>query len=276
MKLSIVTINLNNAIGLEKTLTNLFNQPISRDKIQSIVIDGGSTDGSLDIIKSFQDKIDYWISEKDNGIYNAMNKGIAIADGDYINFMNSGDYFAQGVLTDEFLYKLDSDIIYGDCLTTRDYLHFELSKQPESLSLYNFYFGCICHQATFIKTEVQKKYLFDESMRYASCRKFFIESIILNNIKSQYIDIPVAVYDLNGVSATQKEKLVQEIEQYLTALLPENIIKDYKHLNQQTKVINNSKIYPWIERLHPYRGKKIAIEKMINFIFKILFRFEKR
>ena len=276
MKLSVVTINLNNASGLEKTLSNLFSQPMSQEYLQSIVIDGGSTDGSMDIIQLYKDKIDYWVSEKDSGIYNAMNKGIVVANGDYINFMNSGDYFAEGVLTDQFINEFDTDIIYGDCLTTRDYANFEVSKQPKSLSLYNFYFGCICHQATFIKTEIQKKYLFDESMRFASCRKFFIESIILNNIKAKYIDFPVAVYDLNGVSTTQKEKLVKEIEQYITELLPENIIKDYRRLNEQTKVINNSKIYPWIKRLHPYRSKKFALEKTINLIFKLFFSLEKR
>ncbi len=89
MKLSIITINKNNAYGLRKTIQSVINQTYSN--IEYIIIDGASTDGSIDVIKKFEDKIDWWASEPDTGIYNAMNKGIKIATGDYCQFLNSGD-----------------------------------------------------------------------------------------------------------------------------------------------------------------------------------------
>jgi glycosyltransferase involved in cell wall biosynthesis len=89
MKLSVITINYNNAIGLRKTIESVVNQTF-RD-YEYIIIDGGSTDGSVDVIKEYADKIDYWVSEPDKGIYNAMNKGVAAAHGEYTNFLNSGD-----------------------------------------------------------------------------------------------------------------------------------------------------------------------------------------
>ena len=89
-KLSIITVNLNNCIGLQKTFDSLFEQ-IFKD-FEQIVIDGGSTDGSRELIETNVDKISYWVSEKDSGIYNAMNKGIIKATGDYLLFLNSGDH----------------------------------------------------------------------------------------------------------------------------------------------------------------------------------------
>ena len=91
MKFSIITINYNNKDGLEMTINSVLGQ--SFQGFEYIIIDGGSTDGSIDIIKKYESRIDYWVSEPDNGVYNAMNKGIRKATGDYINFMNSGDAY---------------------------------------------------------------------------------------------------------------------------------------------------------------------------------------
>ena len=91
MKLTVVTINYNNCKGLEKTLRSVTSQ--LTPEVEYVVIDGGSTDGSVDLIKRYEKNISFWVSEPDKGIYNAMNKGIAHAKGEYINFMNSGDCF---------------------------------------------------------------------------------------------------------------------------------------------------------------------------------------
>ena len=90
-KISVITINYNNKSGLEKTIQSVISQTYF--ELEYIIIDGGSSDGSIDVIKKYENKIDYWISEQDKGIYNAMNKGIAQAHGEYCNFMNSGDCF---------------------------------------------------------------------------------------------------------------------------------------------------------------------------------------
>lgn len=91
MKVSIITVNFNNAVGLERTIESVVRQP--KELYEYIIIDGGSTDGSVEIIKKYEQYVTYWTSEKDNGIYDAMNKGIKEASGDFCNFLNSGDCY---------------------------------------------------------------------------------------------------------------------------------------------------------------------------------------
>ena len=91
MKYSIITINYNHIEGLKRTIDSVISQTSSN--YEYIIIDGGSTDGSVNIIKEYKEHLVYWISEKDNGVYHAMNKGVAQAQGDYCIFMNSGDCF---------------------------------------------------------------------------------------------------------------------------------------------------------------------------------------
>ena len=112
MKLSIITVNFNNVEGLRKTAESIVSQTFQ--DFEWIVIDGGSTDGSKELIEQYSDRIAYWCSEKDSGIYNAMNKGVRYAKGEYINFMNSGDCFADSsVLSDVSERLLDNVILYG-------------------------------------------------------------------------------------------------------------------------------------------------------------------
>src|SRR5574344_2795323 len=113
-KFSIITINRNNKNGLEKTTKSIISQLFT--DYEFIVIDGGSTDGSADVIRKYATHITYWISEPDKGIYNAMNKGITHAYGDYLNFMNSGDCFHSPAVLDEINRQLhDEDILIGKC-----------------------------------------------------------------------------------------------------------------------------------------------------------------
>src|SRR5574344_2490955 len=114
MKLSIITINYNNAEGLEKTIKSVINQTFT--DYEYIIIDGGSTDGSTDIIKKYRENIDYWVSESDKGIYKAMNKGITYTHGEYLNFMNSGDCFHSSTVLNEVARNFNNtDIIIGRC-----------------------------------------------------------------------------------------------------------------------------------------------------------------
>lgn len=154
MKYSIITINFNNRDGLRRTIESVVNQTY-RD-FEYIIIDGGSIDGSVDIIKEYADKIDYWVSEPDKGIYNAMNKGITMAHGEYLNFMNSGDCFFDK----ERLQKIedlnsDSDIIVGKDL----HIDSKSGKSATSvishrLGFFHFYTTTIPHQSAFIKKKL--------------------------------------------------------------------------------------------------------------------------
>ena len=112
MKFSIITINYNNVEGLRNTIKSVVNQTYT--DYEFIIIDGGSTDGSVEVIKEYANIITYWVSEPDKGIYNAMNKGIEVANGEYLNFMNSGDcFYNNDVLQKVADYHLEKDMIVG-------------------------------------------------------------------------------------------------------------------------------------------------------------------
>ena len=114
-KLSIITINYNNKSGLEQTIKSVVNQNAEKHT-EHIIIDGGSNDGSLDVIDENKEHFSYWCSEKDNGIYHAMNKGIAHATGEYLLFLNSGDFLEPEVIATVLNELTGTDIIYGDII----------------------------------------------------------------------------------------------------------------------------------------------------------------
>lgn len=116
-KITIVTVCFNAVKSIEETMLSVLNQTYLN--IEYIIIDGGSTDGTVDIIKKYADRLAYWVSEPDKGIYDAMNKGITVATGDYINFMNAGDTFASGSSVSDTFTETDTtgpDIIYGNAI----------------------------------------------------------------------------------------------------------------------------------------------------------------
>ena len=220
MKLSIITINYNNREGLRKTIESVVNQ--TWNDFEYIIIDGGSTDGSVDIIREFADKIDYWVSEPDKGIYNAMNKGVAIAKGEYCSFMNSGDSFCSpNTIEAVFSKQVATDIICGNTHTNI------LKVPPQEITLDYLFNNSICHQCAFMRTFLMKKYGYDEKYRIVADRKFFIQALILDNCTYQAIDVDVANYDITGFSATNPVLSRLEHNQVLEELIPERIRLDY-------------------------------------------------
>ena len=159
--ITVVTVVYNGEATLEQTIQSVVNQ--TYDNVEYIIIDGDSTDGTLDIIKKYEDKIDYWQSEPDKGIYDAMNKGIELATGDWINFMNSGDeFYTEDVIED--LYKndwKDVDIIYGDSISESETsLQYLFAEEPivnlETHPIYR-------HGASFVRLIKHKEYIFNLS-----------------------------------------------------------------------------------------------------------------
>ena len=178
MKYSIITINYNNKEGLERTIKSVLGQ--TWQNYEYIIIDGGSTDGSVDVIKEYASHIDYWVSEPDGGRYPAMNKGIKQATGDYLNFMNSGDTFhSASVLEDITNMNYDEDIITGG--------FYDLEKGikhiiiPQKVTLLTMLKNTFNHQATFYKKELFQKRLYDENYIIQSDAKFNYLSIIYDN-----------------------------------------------------------------------------------------------
>ena len=226
MKLTVITINYNNLVGLKRTFETVFNQ--TNQDFEYIVIDGDSNDGSLQEILAHKDKISYFRSESDKGVYDAMNKGIIAANGDYCIFMNSGDCFYSADLVDRILPILDgTDIIYGNTHYSNGKIRY--SKNEPDLFAF-FFVSCWCHQSTFIKTELLKKYLYDSSLRIVADWKFLLQTVIKDNCSYKAIDVDVSLYDATGISSTNKELYEQERELVLSDLFSERYIRDYQRL----------------------------------------------
>ena len=225
MRFSIITINYNDKEGLKRTIMSVISQTYT--DYEFIIIDGGSTDGSVDVIKEHADKTAYWISEKDKGVYNAMNKGVTQAHGDYLIFMNAGDSFhSPDVLSKMSDYQ--EDIICGK-VTKGD------SAQPcghnkPSISLVDLMRGSLPHQAMFIKRELMLKHPYDEHYKILSDWKFCLEAIVFDNCSFRNSDVIVADYDITGISSNSHGLLPKEREIILNEMFPPRILADYQRL----------------------------------------------
>ena len=232
MKFSIITVNYNNKEGLRKTIESVIHQSF-RD-FEYIVIDGGSTDGSIDVLQEYNQKIDYWVSEKDSGIYNAMNKGITKAHGEYLNFMNSGDYFySLDILERVAKYQYDKDFIVG-----KDY-HFSEKKQqghssilPPRTTMIHFFVATLDHQSTFIKKSLFENSPYNENYQLASDWIFFTEKIVKEQKQVQFIPDIVCCREEGGISEQQPSLSRKEINQYLHTMLPFGVYEDYATLSK--------------------------------------------
>lgn len=149
-KLSIITINYNNKSGLEQTIKSVVNQNAEKHT-EYIIIDGGSNDGSLDVIDENKEHFSYWCSEKDNGIYHAMNKGVAHATGEYLLFLNSGDFLEPEVIATVLNELTGTDIIYGDIIFQTTNGERQTMVYPDTLSTEYMFFKAIGHPATFFR-----------------------------------------------------------------------------------------------------------------------------
>lgn len=230
MQYSVITINYNNREGLRHTIESVVRQTC-RD-FEFIVIDGGSKDGSADVIKEYEKSIGYWVSEPDRGIYHAMNKGVAQAHGDYCIFMNSGDIFYDATVLERVKNaKAAEDVVVGKvAIDNEDNI---ISPPPEGeLTLYHLYSGAIPHQGSFIRTELLRKRPYDETLKISSDWKFFVEVLIIDNGSIRYLDEFIARYDLNGVSAENPEKMRMEKDAVLAELFPPRVLADYQHMKQ--------------------------------------------
>ena len=172
LSFSIITVTFNASMFLEKTLQSVINQ--TYNNVEYIVIDGGSKDGTIDIIKNNTSNINYWISEPDNGIYDAMNKGLSIAKGDYVCFLNAGDSFQSSSTLTNLAEELKSrglpDIIYGETdlvNSNGEVISKRRLKAPQILTWKSFRMGMlVCHQAFFVKRDIAPEY--DLQYRFSS------------------------------------------------------------------------------------------------------------
>lgn len=239
MLFSIITINFNNADGLRKTLESVRSQ--TSKNYEHIIVDGGSTDGSVDVIHEFlQDEeyaehVTFWCSEKDGGIWDAMNKGVSHANGQYVLMLNSGDNLNnKDVISYLNSLSFTQDIIYSNtnCITSSGNY---IVKYPEKLSPEYFKGGMsLGHQNALISTEISRKFPYHLDYKYASDIVFFIETIIVNGCSTKYIDFCIADFDAEtGCSSVEetKEARFDEWIRIWQTYFPGKLYQDYLKLN---------------------------------------------
>ena len=229
MTLSIITINYNNREGLQKTIESVVSQTWT--DYEWIVIDGGSTDGSRELIERYQEYFAYWCSEHDRGVYHAMNKGVSKAKGEYLNFMNSGDCFYEAeTLKEVFTQERKADILYGDWM--ENYSDKEVKRSIPQGELFNtLWYQNICHQAMFIKTTILKQKGYDESMKMLA-DWYRNTEMALAGIVFKHLPIIICRYDMYGISNRIDDSVIQEEIALIRHLYPKPLLYALQELHR--------------------------------------------
>jgi glycosyltransferase involved in cell wall biosynthesis len=199
--ISIVTINYNNAPGLADTIASVLSQQV--ETIEYLIIDGGSTDGSVDVIRAHAGRLAFWVSEPDRGRFHAMNKGLGRATGQYVLFLNSGDAFsgpeALGRLVAE---SDDRDLVYGDLIVEAPGRRWRWAGPPV-LTFDYFRTSSLPHPATLIKRSLFADGTgYDESRHIVSDWIFFMNAVCLRGATYTYVSHPITIFRTGGISTT--------------------------------------------------------------------------
>lgn len=204
IKVTIVTVCYNAVDVIENTILSVVNQ--AYPNIEYVIIDGGSTDGTVEVIRKYVDRISKWVSEPDKGIYDAMNKAIDMATGDWINYMNAGDCFASNMVVEDMMTGVDSgcDVIFGNTILVRG--NHKVVSKGEMLEND---FPKLVHQSSFVNTTLLKKCHFDRKYMI-SADYAFLYALYKEGRHFCYKDINVAQYDMTGFSATHRALLYRE------------------------------------------------------------------
>jgi glycosyltransferase involved in cell wall biosynthesis len=212
IKLSVITVCRNDKDGLERTLQSVVSQTFS--DFEYIVIDGGSTDGSVEIIGKFEPGITRWMSENDKGTYDAMNKGIALARGEYCLFLNAGDFLAdRRTLENVFAYGYHEDILYGDMILMKGSGESLPKVSPKKITLRRMLADTLWHPVSFIKRSLFTDFgTYDLRFRIVADYEFFLRVLIGKKVSRKHIPIAISVFDETGISSNMKyrEQLIRE------------------------------------------------------------------
>lgn len=283
MLLSIITINRNDAEGLKKTLESVMKQEGVADlQIEHVIVDGASTDESVEVIRQatgdrlqatggegvYANGICYrWISEPDKGIYNAMNKGIRMASGEYIQILNSADVLAAPDVCVRMLAALEENnypgILYGNMIRAGQKHGRDVCFGANHIwTMDDFIRGTINHDPTYISAKLYEKYgLYDESLKICSDWKWFVTAVVFGGEKPVYVPIDVTIFDTSGISETNLTFREEERRRELEKFLPAAILKDYDDyhfLHTQYKRLKKHHLYP-----------------LVYFMERVLFKLEK-
>lgn len=253
MKVTIITISYNNLEGLKRTVPSVLSQTYTG--YEYIVIDGGSTDGSKEYLQS-QERIDYWVSEPDTGVYNAMNKGLEHAHCEYCIFMNSGDHFFSASSLEEAVPLLQGADFYTGgtvCIDGNDVYPW---LPPSEITMELMLNGALSHQATFSKTEVLKRHRFNENNRIVSDWELVFDEWYYNKCTYESIDPMIASFYMDGISNTDKDLDKEERKRVIDRIINGKKVK-YEQWNGDEK-----KRQKQVQRREKLRKKiEIAMKK---------------
>lgn len=221
-KISIITVNYNNAEGLASTVKSVLSQSLT--DFEYIVVDGDSNDGSKTVIDKNEDHISQWISKVDSGVYQAMNRGIEMATGDYVLFLNSGDTFRNSTILLEADKKIsgDAEIYFGNLMFTHSGKEM-LREYPKELHFDYFLERSLPHPGSFIRRGLFDKYFYySEDYRIASDWEFFVYVICKAKVSYEHLDMIISNFDLQGMSndPKNKAKITEERENILGKHFP--------------------------------------------------------
>lgn len=254
MKLSIITINYNNLEGLRLTMQSVLGQQCRQ--FEYIVIDGASTDGSAEFVRSHATELSYWVSEPDGGIYSAMNKGVRATTGDYVLMLNSGDFLVDNQVIERILPELDgTDIVQGNIVEQRaDGLWRNRGYGRSNISFFDVMKCHFLHQAAFCRRSLFSQYgEFDESFRIIGDSVFFVKCLGFGSASFRYVDIDVANYDMHGVSAATSgpthDVYLADVERYnqlFPQRLRQQLVDDDKKIRLYDQLHSNRFIWAFV------------------------------
>ncbi len=263
-RLSVVTVNYNNAEGLRMTADSIAAQKRGAD-VEWIVIDGGSTDGSREVMERYADMIAYCVSEPDRGVYHAMNKGVEAATGDYLIFLNSGDRFYDGSTVDSFMRRAgDEDVIYGKVVLTdaRGKVTDHTVLPPEPLMPSFFWHNNLCHQGIFFSRRCFDRHRYNESLRISADLELVL-TLLYERYRFGSFDRFIARYDNTGMSSTPEGKatLRKEFDEMIHRIFAEGVLaeiqrnfqyQDVDIARMSMTIINSNKFMRHVTRLFLY------------------------
>ncbi len=268
---TIITVVYNSEAVLEKTIQTVINQSYSN--IEYIILDGASTDKTLEIIKKYNDKIDYWCSESDNGIYHAMNKAIKIANGDYLNFLNAGDYLYNNNAIKNLLkeFSSDIDVVYGNIMVVDKKIEDArlLTSMPFTIEkLKKEGTGVVCHQAFFVKKTICPYY--NIKYKFKAELNWYFDILEKNNdLKIKHKDVIIVYYSMGGYSDQHYLKDAKELFSLMIARFGYFSIFKYKLIKRFYQLLKiKYKIIYLLNRIISF--PKRFTRKVLRKIYKII------
>lgn len=259
-KLSIITVNRNDSEGLRRTLQCIWEKQTFKD-FEHIVIDGASIDNSVDVIKEYESQLAYWISEPDCGIYSAMNKGIVKAKGDYLLFLNSGDWLEDDILRQVFKEDFDEDIIYADFYYYHSADKIIPELYPDILTVPFMLTHSLGHPSSFIKRTLFKDMLYEEKYRIISDWVFFVRQILLYNRTTRHLNLVTSYFNTYGVSSDPKSRdlILQEQADFFENGFPHVIcdlsrkLEDFEKYRKALDILSKHRVQQlvdssWVQR----------------------------